>query len=710
MKHLTLHLFLLLAVFALAGCSEDYDNNYTPSLTPRYLGVSPAILSFDAVPKSSKTLYIETVGTPWRLNETIDWISTDITSGDGNGDESTLTYVNVTVAENTNADEKRTGVFYLESTASDWSYSEVISVSQDAPSASLTLGETEVTFTGAGGTAEVAVEANCSYTAATNVDWLTAEVTDEGLLLTAAPNDSYSSYSRSATVTVTYGPYSYTKKITVSQDVAEISAKTDTIFFDNTAATATLKVTSEASWNASTSESWIEVEVDSLTNTLIISVSPNASADSRRGYIYITIGGRTRISIPVRQYGLYIMAAPKTITLDNTRGAKESVIIGSNTSWTVGSLPDWLSVDKASGKGNGSVTFTAEENPNTTARSATVTIAQDGTSVQTTIRVTQKGKTFDVGSTVLIFGASASTQRVKVSSDGAWTASTDDSWITVSPSSSTGNATLSVTVSENDSEEERQGAVIVRVGTTEKRINVVQEGKYFIIDNSLLDFNSHGGTLRVSLSTNTSWTAAADGNPAWLTLSPTSGTDSTGVVVTAADNPSTADRTATIRFEALGRSVQLLTRQKGRYLTLDASELFFYAKGGTSEPVTITTDGTYSIRTSGAWFTVNPTGNTFTVTAAENTGKEPRTGTITIVLTDLKNETYAVALALTQLNEGGSFLRREYGDDQSYDGSTTSLGNLNITPYGPDGAWDGSSASGVTITVVGYGADKDWNN
>ena len=64
--------------------------------------------------------------------------------------------------------------------------------------------------------------------------------------------------------------------------------------------------------------------------------------------------------------------------------------IGSNTSWKDSSSQSWFSVSKDSGSGDGTVFFTAQQNTDSSARTATVTVSAIGADTQT-VTITQIG-------------------------------------------------------------------------------------------------------------------------------------------------------------------------------------------------------------------------------------------------------------------------------------------------------------------------------
>ena len=146
--------------------------------------------------------------------------------------------------------------------------------------------------------------------------------------------------------------------------------------------------------------------------------------------------------------------------------------------------------------------------------------------------------------------------------------------------------------------------------------------------------NSNSGKVQISVANNTDWTASSAYD--WLTVSPTSGKGDATLTLTVADNPSVNSRTGSILFKTADEEKEITITQPGRTLSVSATEISIDEEGGTSDPITVTTDGTYTVTSSESWATISQSGNSFTVTAAALTG-DTRTTTITVSLTGLKN-------------------------------------------------------------------------
>ena len=93
----------------------------------------------------------------------------------------------------------------------------------------------------------------------------------------------------------------------------------------------------------------------------------------------------------------------------------------------------------------------------------------------------------------------------------------------------------------------------------------------------------------------------------WFTIAPLSGRDDGVIQFTAADNPSIGDRqTEFIIALQTGKQLKIGLKQFGRTLTASATSVMFFAKGGTADPISIYTDGTYAISQEGDWSLIRP--------------------------------------------------------------------------------------------------------
>lgn len=700
-------LLLLSPVATLIGCSDDFmpGGEMTPSLSPRYLGVSKNVFDHNSE-AFNESFEVRSDNTSWNFSEVANWISLSPASGTNSAT------IGMSVEENTSADNARTAIFYLSSTDSGWNCKRAISVSQSSAEKRLSIETRSLSFGGASGSETLDVIANCEWSAYTSEQWIAVEADPTGNKLTVSVSQNNGSVSRNGIVKVKYGEAS-TIDIKVTQSPSDISANTYTLEYDNVASRQHVTVNSDVAWSAVTSEPWIQVEPDkgeAGSTTISIEVSPNESVSERTGYVNLRTGETDRIQIVVIQKGLYIETEASLLFGSNPEDKK--LLIRSNTEWQIESAPEWVTISDKEGTGSKEITVSVADNPNTTSRNGNIVIGQPGLNIRATIEVTQSGKTFDTDSHLLEFDDKGGTLSFNIISDSQWSSVKNSDWFDVSPETGTGDTRVDVTAQENTSSDERVGLIEYRYVNKTMNVNVHQLAKYLKINNKTFNFASRGGKHDVALFTNDKWTATIEENASWLTLSQTSGAGNAEITITAADNPSVNSRSATILIETKNsQSVIIRINQDARTLSVSTREILFFAEGGTSETVQIKANGEYEILSDASWFTVNKNeGDSFTVYAAKNPLGDMRTGKIIIRMLGLTDEELSAEIKVTQSGEGGSFIHGDYPEDSNWD--DVSAGTLTVTIGGftPDNDWNGNGDSDAGFDKTEYPDDGDWNN
>ena len=153
--------------------------------------------------------------------------------------------------------------------------------------------------------------------------------------------------------------------------------------------------------------SWVFWGCESLLSIYAYSISPvnlNISdqvfnlVNRNTSTLYVTYGSKT-LYAGANQWKDFknIVEMPgfklssTTANVQAAQGSIATIDISSDIACTVNSDQTWLAVTPSVGTGTNSLTFTAEENPNKTARSSTVTVSATGVESQT-ITVTQEAK------------------------------------------------------------------------------------------------------------------------------------------------------------------------------------------------------------------------------------------------------------------------------------------------------------------------------
>ena len=311
------------------------------------------------------------------------------------------------------------------------------------------------------------------------------------------------------------------------------------------------------------------------------------------------------------------------------------VTAGTGCTWSASTSVGWLSASPASGSGNGTVTLTATATTSAvTSRTTTATIAGQ------TVTVTQAAgtATFSLSPTTWSAPAEGGTQPITLTAsyaDAAWTAASDQPWLTLSASNGMGSSAVTLTAPANPSAVNARTATATIAGQI---VTVTQAAgtATFSVTPTIWAAPAVGGAQTVTVGAtpgDAAWTAST--NQPWLTLGTSSGTGSGAVMLTASANPSAVtSRTATATVA--GQSVTVTQPAGTATFSISTMAWAAPAAGGT-QGVTVTaslSDGVWSASSSAAWLTLSTasgTGNgTVTLTAAATTSALTRTATATI--------------------------------------------------------------------------------
>ncbi|MBL8230542.1 MAG: hypothetical protein JNL98_18775 [Bryobacterales bacterium] len=185
------------------------------------------------------------------------------------------------------------------------------------------------------------------------------------------------------------------------------------------------------------------------STTLILNVPANPGAAER----VLTINPASR-AFNIHQAGqgcTFTLTGPSLLS---AAGGNFQLQVQSACAWTAFAGPDWLRIPAPnSGSGNGAVTFTATPNPSAIARVGAIEVAGQIFAV-TQQNVIAQTCTYSVSPAQLQAGPAGGASQFTVSTTPAagcaWTASSNEPWITIaSGASGSGAGTVSVNVSPN---------------------------------------------------------------------------------------------------------------------------------------------------------------------------------------------------------------------------------------------------------------------
>lgn len=689
----------------LVACSDQYkeDGNYSPSVTLHYLRPSKSNLSTSA-DENYLNIQIESVSTTWEFTNTQSWFSISPNRGD------ISTSVSMHVKENFSADTSRVAMFYLQSVTPDWEYRKTMSISQGAAIPSISVSKNNVDFGGSSASQTVKITSNCTWEAKTSEDWISLKVDKDNNELRIAVTSNPKSNYRTGNIIVFYK--SGNRNITVKQAPSQITTSDATLTVSNVASKVTIELDAESDWTAQVSDSWVSVNPNkgfAGKKSVEISVLPNETVNERTAYVSFLTNGNQKAQIMIVQEGLYLRTDIASLDF-RSKGETKTFNVYSNTDWEVMSVPDWIKLSASKGSGDAELEVTAEGNQSLTSRSGTILIQKPWLDLEISISVKQDAMTFNVGAQKLSFSHKAEETNIDLTADFPWYSSVSDTWITTNPTQGTGDATIKVSVTENNSYKERAGTILYSMSEVTKSVQVEQDAKYFIVDAKPFNFSSKGGVVTISFATNETWTAKFNDAPNWVKLSSNSGEGSAELVITVSDNPSVNNRSTQLMIETpIGQALCVPITQAARYLTVDTQTLTFYAKGGSAD-IVVDTDGTFEATSSSNWLHVNRQENTITVTADNNEGDVNRQSSISISLSDLVEGEMVLSIPVLQIGKGGTFTWEDYDKDDNWNITSQTGLTISIIGYQADDNWNHNQESSFNVQITDYDSDSNWNN
>lgn len=329
-----------------------------------------------------------------------------------------------------------------------------------------------------------------------------------------------------------------------------------------------------------------------------------------------------------------------------------TVTAASECSWIARPEAGWLSVTGGeTGRGQGTVTFTAAANPDTAARSGGLTVAgqlvpvsQAGAAVQCTY-VTSPDRAS--------FPKDGGNGTVAVTAPGScpWSSTSHAAWVTVTAGSQgTGDGSVSYVVARNSDTAPRSTTVAV----ADRTVEISQSGDTGDCQYSVapVEFNpcmSSPAEFVTSVTTqpSCSWTAAP--NAPWITITRGQSGSGSGVIsFRVSDNwDAPRDALVLVRWPTPTQGQNLRVRQAGCYYAVSTSALNVGSSGGPgtfevyqqSDPNTCggpTQNAClWTAQSDVSWITITSVmpqfgDNRVSFTAAPNTGTAARSGRITV--------------------------------------------------------------------------------
>ncbi|MEI6607614.1 MAG: BACON domain-containing protein, partial [Verrucomicrobiota bacterium] len=159
---------------------------------------------------------------------------------------------------------------------------------------------------------------------------------------------------------------------TITNSTPTIPATTSASYAANSTATIAVTDTGSAGWSMSSDQTWALVSPSSGSGSATVTVTCAANPNTTARTATLTMGSQT--CILTQAAAPAVTSIPATASAAYPANSTASLTVTSNTTWNTSSNQLWAVVSPASGSGNGTVTVTCAANPNTTARTATLTV------------------------------------------------------------------------------------------------------------------------------------------------------------------------------------------------------------------------------------------------------------------------------------------------------------------------------------------------
>ena len=346
-------------------------------------------------------------------------------------------------------------------------------------------------------------------------------------------------------------------EVPVVQQGVTLNVSPDDITFSSFMGSQSVVVESNDKWTVTAKPDWISLDKTSGSGnaTLQATTTENNTTVERRGEITVTtdddVVSRT---IQVRQEAKNVEYADAVLEF-NYNESSQSISFVTDGHWSLTKDADWFSTDRTSGSGSATLTITVEENNTLDIRDGQITLLIADQSY--TISIHQECKYLTLSSSAFNFEAPASSVKLSISSNTDWIGKIKEGseWISITPTSGTNNAEITINVAENNTANNRSTKLEIEIPNVHIYIvDVIQNRKYIKTDMTSVNFLKSGGQISFNVTSNGTYEVSKIGT--WF------GYIKTGdnISVIAPQNATGTTRTGAIRLT--------LTNVEGSYSVL----------------------------------------------------------------------------------------------------------------------------------------------
>lgn len=504
----------IIALIVMAGCGKKVD-----------VAFGTSILSIAAEGESVEVAL--TSNGDWTIDTYPEWLTVSPTSGNGNA---TLTLT----APLNDSDAARSG----ELKVSTKDNSATLTVSQEVMEKGFIIVTPEMIDCNAeGGMFTLTVNSNCDWAVNNAANWLSCDPTsgtgNGTVTVNITPFEGDVEFRE--TSIIFSGAESLLLPVRVMQHAPihyYIGIDPTVLAFDYLGGEQTVNVLCEGSWTASVDDDWITLGATSGNGNMELTVAVTENeviSQTRESKVKFLSETGEFVFLDIKQDGApdphYLEVTPTVIELDKNGDVAE-VTISCNEDWTASVQDNWVSLSATSGTGDGTITLTAE--PNTISEMRVTTLKVVSGSLLKLVTIRQEAGDEPVSITVspdtLFVSYMGGFEHFSITANSNWSLTTSDSWLSLTTTSGSGDANLSIVVDRNDSQEQRIGAInIMHNVSVVGRVVVVQEGHPSILETDVTEIHApiEGGSYTVVVTANQTWRIEKDVE--WVSCIPASG-------------------------------------------------------------------------------------------------------------------------------------------------------------------------------------------
>jgi hypothetical protein len=229
-------------------------------------------------------------------------------------------------------------------------------------------------------------------------------------------------------------------------------------------------------------------------------------------------------------------------------------------------------------------------------------------------------------------------EDIQVTSNVNWTATSNETWATVTPASGSNNGTINISVTDNPTTSSRTAQITLTDGTISQVIDVYQEGIPYLTvsSNALTVAPQAGSTVSFDIESNTYW--MVESNQPWLSVNNMYGYGDESRTLTATANNTGAVRTATvtITYDPISLLTETITVTQNPlpYLQVSSNTLAVDGTPNSTVDFDITSNVNWTVSSNQTWLTPSvasgSNNSTITLTATANNTGSSRTANVTV--------------------------------------------------------------------------------